>query len=133
MLLGSPIVLGLGYTWLSQKNKPVPEKEAIRKLDPEENRRLPPVSIKDVNDPKGFYSRLQIKKNVTSLEITKAYRKLALTYHPDKNRHPGAEETFKELLEAYETLRDGTLRSDYDNQENYSSTHLSRPTFLFTM
>ncbi|MBQ7612713.1 MAG: molecular chaperone DnaJ [Spirochaetaceae bacterium] len=62
-----------------------------------------------------YYEVLGIKKNASADEIKKAYRKLAIQYHPDKN--PGdkvAEERFKEATEAYEVLRDEQKRSLYD-------------------
>jgi molecular chaperone DnaJ len=48
------------------------------------------------------------------MEIKKAYRKLAMEYHPDRNSAPGAEARFKEITEAYEVLRDSEKRSAYD-------------------
>ena len=62
-----------------------------------------------------YYEVLGLKKDASSSEIKSAYRKLALTYHPDKN--PGnkdAEERFKEAAEAYEVLRDDQKRGIYD-------------------
>lgn len=47
-------------------------------------------------------------------EIKKAYRKLALKFHPDKNSDADAEDRFKEIAEAYEILTDPTKRSIYD-------------------
>lgn len=53
---------------------------------------------------KDFYKELGLTKNATLDEIKKAYKKLALKYHPDKNKDPGAEEKFKTVSEAYEVL-----------------------------
>lgn len=63
---------------------------------------------------KDYYKILEIKKGASDDEIKKAYRKLALKYHPDKNKAPGAEERFKEVAEAYEVLSDKKKRDVYD-------------------
>jgi len=64
---------------------------------------------------KDYYQTLNISKNASEGEIKKAYRKLALKYHPDKN--PGnsaAEQSFKEAAEAYEILSNPQKRQQYD-------------------
>lgn len=63
---------------------------------------------------KDYYSILGISKSATEDEIKKAYRKLALKYHPDKNKTPEAEEKFKLIAEAYEVLSDKKKRDIYD-------------------
>lgn len=63
---------------------------------------------------KDYYKTLGIEKGAKDEDIKKAYRKLALKYHPDKNKTPGAEEKFKEVAEAYEVLSDKKKREVYD-------------------
>lgn len=67
-------------------------------------------------DKRDYYEVLGVSKTATKDEIKKAYRKLAIENHPDKN--PGdkaAEERFKEATEAYEVLSDDTKRKNYDS------------------
>ena len=61
-----------------------------------------------------FYALLGVTREATEADIKKAYRKLAMEYHPDRNPAPEAEARFKEITEAYEVLRDPQKRSAYD-------------------
>lgn len=70
------------------------------------------MSKREVKD---FYTLLGVNRSASAEELKKAYRKLAMQYHPDKN--PGdkkAEEKFKEISEAYDTLSDPKKREMYD-------------------
>ena len=68
-----------------------------------------------MSEKRDYYEVLGVEKSASADEIKKAYRKMAMKYHPDKN--PGdkeAEEKFKEANEAYEVLSDETKRATYD-------------------
>lgn len=65
---------------------------------------------------KDYYKVLGLKKGVSGEEIKKAYRKLAMKYHPDRNQeNKEAEEKFKEVSEAYAVLSDKKKRQEYDS------------------
>jgi curved DNA-binding protein len=72
------------------------------------------------NDYKDYYSVLGVNKNATGDEIKKAFRKLAVKYHPDRNPdNKASEEKFKEISEAYEVLGDTDKRQKYDQFGRY--------------
>ncbi|MGL6125139.1 MAG: DnaJ C-terminal domain-containing protein [Metamycoplasmataceae bacterium] len=64
---------------------------------------------------KDYYEILGVSKTADAKEIKKAYRQLAMKYHPDKNSSKDAEEKFKEINEAHECLSDTERRQRYDS------------------
>jgi len=64
---------------------------------------------------KDYYKILGVMPTAKPAELKKAYHKLSLKYHPDKNREPGAEDMFMNIAEAYEVLSDEERRRNYDN------------------
>lgn len=63
---------------------------------------------------KNYYKTLEIETNADLITIKKAYRVLALKYHPDKNTTDNAAQMFIEITEAYEVLRNSESRKEYD-------------------
>ena len=71
-----------------------------------------------------FYAVLGVTRTASDDDIKKAYRKLAMTYHPDRNNgSKEAEERFKEITEAYDVLRDPQKRAAFDR---YGEAGLAR-------
>ena len=76
---------------------------------------------------KDYYGILGVKRDAGADEIKTAYRKLARKYHPDVSKEKGAEEKFKEVSEAYETLKDAEKRAAYDQLGTYREGQEFRP------
>ena len=75
---------------------------------------------------KDYYKILGVDENADSEKIKKAYRALALKYHPDKNEgNKEAEEKFKDIAEAYETLGDPNKKNKYDNSRKFGETNFN--------
>src|SRR3954468_19798639 len=66
------------------------------------------------NGSADYYKVLGVDRKASQEDIKKAYRKLARQYHPDTNKDSGAEERFKQISEAYDTLGDPEKRKKYD-------------------
>ena len=71
---------------------------------------------------KDYYDVLQISRSASEEDIKKAFRKLALEFHPDRNRNAGAEDKFKEVNEAYQVLSDPKKRATYDRYGHTAAT-----------
>ncbi|WP_028978354.1 J domain-containing protein [Sporocytophaga myxococcoides] len=69
---------------------------------------------------KDYYKVLHLSSTASSEEIKKAYRKLALQFHPDKNSFPQAKAVFQEINEAYDVLSDPVKKNNYDFRLNQS-------------
>jgi curved DNA-binding protein len=76
---------------------------------------------------KDYYASLGLERNASDADIKKAYRKLAHKYHPDVSKEPGAEARFKEVAEAYQTLKDPEKRSAYDRLGQHAAGEEFRP------
>jgi curved DNA-binding protein len=76
---------------------------------------------------KDYYSILGVERTASEDDIKKAYRKLAKKYHPDVSKESNAEERFKEIAEAYATLKDKEKRAAYDQLGSHPSGQEFRP------
>ncbi|KAK7166296.1 hypothetical protein R3I93_006158 [Phoxinus phoxinus] len=81
--------------------------------------------VQRIKKCKNYYEVLAIRKDANDEELKKAYRKLALKFHPDKNHAPGATEAFKKIGNAYAVLSNPEKKRQYDvcGGEEPSSTH----------
>jgi len=83
-------------------------------------------------EKRDYYEVLGVQKDATKEQLKTTYRKLAMQYHPDRNKAAGAEERFKEISEAYAVLSDDAKRAQYDRfghegiQGRYSSEDIFR-------
>jgi molecular chaperone DnaJ len=65
-------------------------------------------------EPRDYYEVLGVSRDAEAKAIKDAFRQLALKYHPDRNKEPGASDRFKEIAEAYAVLSDPKKRAEYD-------------------
>ena len=79
-----------------------------------------------MSNKRDYYDVLGISKTASKDEIKNAYRKLALQYHPDRNKAAGSEEKFKEISEAYAVLSDDEKRKRYDTYGHVGSEEVFR-------
>jgi len=81
---------------------------------------------KQMANKRDYYEVLGVPKNAGKGDIKNAYRKLALQYHPDRNKSQGAEERFKEISEAYAVLSDDDKRKRYDTYGHVGTEEVFR-------
>jgi len=74
-----------------------------------------------------FYETLGISQDANDEEVKRAYRKLSLKYHPDRNAEPDAQSKFQEINEAYENLGDPARRKQYDMELKFGSQGFNGP------
>ncbi|XP_028826390.1 dnaJ homolog subfamily B member 12b [Denticeps clupeoides] len=82
-------------------------------------------AVQRIKQCKNYYEILGLKKDASEDDLKKAYRKLALKFHPDKNHAPGATEAFKAIGNAYAVLSNGKKKRQYDlaGEEGARSSH----------
>jgi molecular chaperone DnaJ len=73
------------------------------------------IDFMPATSQRDFYEVLGVPRYADEKTIKDAFRELALKYHPDRNKEPGAEEKFKESAEAYAVLSDQKKRVEYDS------------------
>eukprot|EP00794_Sanderia_malayensis_P003334 gene3334-3823_t len=71
--------------------------------------------VEEVGIQNSFYSLLEIEQSASTSEVRRAYRKLSLVLHPDKNDSPDADVKFRQLVSVYEILKDAEKRNKYDD------------------
>ena len=79
-----------------------------------------------MSNKRDYYEVLGVPRGANKDEIKNAYRKLALQYHPDRNKTAGSEEKFKEISEAYAVLSDDDKRKRYDTYGHVGSEEVFR-------
>ncbi|KPM35342.1 hypothetical protein AK830_g11219 [Neonectria ditissima] len=110
---------GLAGKWEDAVN----EWKSIQELDPEDRTIMKEIRKAELELKKSlrkdYYKIMGLEKTAGPDEIKRAYRKMAVKLHPDKNPgDPHAEEKFKDMQEAYETLSDPQKRAAYDNGDD---------------
>merc|ERR1712212_558089 len=75
---------------------------------------------------KDYFLILGLERGASENEVKRAYKKMALQFHPDKNKETGAEDMFKEVAEAYEILKQEAVQMKQTQKETQTQTQNSR-------
>ncbi|KAK7580687.1 hypothetical protein V9T40_001316 [Parthenolecanium corni] len=78
-----------------------------------------------------YYKTLGLSEDCAQDDVKKAFRRLAMKYHPDKCKEPDAEKKFQEIGEAYEILSDPDKRQEYDNRRKFGGSYQPHTSFNF--
>ncbi|XP_072318289.1 dnaJ homolog subfamily C member 1 [Eucyclogobius newberryi] len=81
--------------------------------------------------PQSFYQLLSLDQDALAGDIKKAYRRLSLVLHPDKNKEPDAEDKFRQLVAVYEVLKDDERRRRYDDILLHGLPDWKQPVFYY--
>nr|GLL27257.1 chaperone protein dnaJ 49-like [Ipomoea trifida]GMC95686.1 chaperone protein DnaJ 49-like [Ipomoea batatas] len=84
--------------------------------------------VREIKRKKDYYEILGLEKSCSVEDVRKAYRKLSLKVHPDKNKAPGSEEAFKMVSKAFQCLSDEENRKRYDVVGDEAPVYERRPT-----
>lgn len=87
--------------------------------------------VEEVGVNRNFYEVMELEQTATTREVKKAYKKLALVLHPDKNPSPDAEVQFRQLAAIYDVLKDPTKREMYDRVLVEGLPNWRNPAFYF--
>ncbi|TYH68884.1 hypothetical protein ES332_D05G019700v1 [Gossypium tomentosum] len=90
------------------------------------------MTVKQVKEKKDYYEILGLEKTCSVEDVRKAYRKLSLKVHPDKNKAPGAEEAFMVISEAFQCLSNEERRKTYDLVRSYEPNYEKRSAFAYS-
>ncbi len=101
---------------INTDNDDVNQDDRDEKQSERQNKKRSSKRTKSNKAKKSYYEILGIRTNASQTEIKKAYQRLAMKYHPDRNKAKNASEKFKEIQKAFQTLSDPNERSKYDRK-----------------